>query len=228
MAAGTREESVTALLRILIVDDHPIVRDAIRMVVERIADAQVVAEAGDGRAAIDLAALHKPDLAIVDIGMKVMNGIEATARIKEESDSTRVLILSGHSSADFVLRSLKAGADGYLLKDSAPAELKNAISAVMAGDTYLSPAISKHVIAGLREELEPQGPPGTEVLSARQCDVLRMIAQGKNTKEMAFALQVSTKTVETHRARIMERLDIHDLAGLVVYAIRNGVIDINR
>jgi DNA-binding NarL/FixJ family response regulator len=172
-----------------------------------------------------LAALHKPDLAIVNIGLEEMNRIEAIARIKEESPSTRVLILLGNASAEIVLRSLEAGADGYLVNESA--ELEAAISAVMAGDTYFSAAVSKHVAPVPGEGAGRQGTPGTKVLSARQCEILRMISEGKSTKQIAFVLQVSTKTVETHRARIMARLDIHNVAGLVVYAIRNGVIDID-
>jgi DNA-binding NarL/FixJ family response regulator len=213
-----------AALRIILVDDHPIMRDGIRLVVERVAQATVVGEAADGPEAITLAALHKPDLAIVDIGMKGMSGIETTAHIKEQSPSTRVLILSGHSSAEYVIRALKAGAEGYLVKDSAPTELKAAIDAVIAGHTYLSPQVSKHIVAALRER-DVKGVSASEALSARQLGILRMIAAGKSTKEIAFELGVSTKTVETHRARIMDRLDIHDIAGLVVYAMKSGLID---
>jgi DNA-binding NarL/FixJ family response regulator len=225
MAAAKRAEIVMEPVRILLVDDHPIVRDGIRLVVEQLANARVIAEADNGRDAVELAARHQPDLAIVDIGLKEMDGIETTARIKERSASTRVLILSGHSSAKYVIRSLQAGADGYLVKDSTPADLKLAVAAVMAGETYLSPAISKHVVAGLRGGGAARE--GSDALSGRQCEILRMMAEGQSTKEIAFVLQVSTKTVETHRARIMERLDIHDLAGLVVYAIKHGVSDID-
>jgi DNA-binding NarL/FixJ family response regulator len=213
--------------RIILVDDHPLMREAIRLIAERVVNGCVVGEAADGPEAIALVALHKPDLAIVDISLKQMSGIETTAHIKEQSPATRVLILSGHSSADFVVQSLKAGADGYLVKDSAPAELKAAITAVLAGQAYLSPGISTHVVAALRG-CEAPGAGAARVLSARQLGILRMIAAGKSTKEIAYELGVSTKTVETHRARIMERLDIHDLAGLVVFAMKSGLIENNR
>jgi DNA-binding NarL/FixJ family response regulator len=217
-----------ARLRVLVVEDHPMMRDAIRNVIEADTDARVVAEADNGRDAIALAARHKPDLAIMDIALKEMGGIEATARINEQTPSTRVLILSGFSGADVVIRSLAAGARGYLVKDSAAAaELKTAIDAIMAGDTYLSPPISKHVVAGLLDRDKAPIDAGLEVLSGRQREILKMVVGGKSTKEIAFCLHLSAKTVETHRARMMERLKIRDIPGLVVYAIRRGLIDID-
>jgi DNA-binding NarL/FixJ family response regulator len=199
-------------LRVLLVDDHPVVPGA-----------SVVAEAGNGRDAIALVEQHGPDLVIMDIGMKDLDGIATTERIKARWPSVRVLILSGHSDADHVLRALRAGADGYLLKDTASSELKPAMEAVAAGETYLSRQVSKHVIAGM---VNPS--PKADLLTARQSEILKMIAEGKSTKQIAFALEVSSKTIETHRARIMERLAIHDTAGLVVHAIRTGLIDIDE
>jgi len=216
-----------APLRVLVVEDHPMMRDAIRNVIEIDTDACVVAEADNGRDAIDLAALHKPDLAIMDISLKEMCGIEATARISEETPSTRVLMLSGHSGTEFVIRALAVGARGYLVKNSAAVELKTAIEAVMAGDTYLSPAISKQVIAGFLERNNAQLAAGLEVLSERQREILKLMVAGKSTKEIAYFMHVSAKTVETHRARMMQRLNIRDVPGLVVYAIRQGLIDID-
>lgn len=215
-------------LRILLVDDHPVVRAGLRAVIERIEGTSVVAEAGTGHEALALVGEHGPDLVIMDIGMRDLDGIEATVRIKARWPAMRVLILSGHSDADHVLRALRAGADGYLLKDSATNELKPALAAVMAGETFLSPQVSKHVIAGMIGTTGGSGSRGADVLTLRQGEILKMIAEGKSTKEIAFALEVSTKTVETHRARIMERLEIHDVAGLVVHAIRTGLIDIDK
>ena len=215
-------------LRILLVDDHLLVRAGIRSLVENIEGMSVVAEATDGREAVALAKAHKPDLVIMDITMKELNGIEAMVQILSQSPSARVLILSMHSTEEFVRRAMKAGAHGYIVKDSAPLELRMAIEAVMRGEIYLSPRISRHVVSGLR-----QGPGGEQAessmgaLTARQREILQLIAEGKSTKEIAFVLEVSVKTVETHRADLMERLGIRDVAGLVVYAIRNGLIDIH-
>jgi DNA-binding NarL/FixJ family response regulator len=215
-------------IRILLVDDHPVVRDGLRAVIERIPGASIVAEAGNGRDALALATEHQPDVVIMDIGMKDLDGIEATLRMKAQWPSIRVLILSGHSDSDHVLRALRAGANGYLLKDWAPGELQAAIEAVSAGDTYLSPQVSRHVVSGLIEKTSADGSPKADLLTPRQSEILKMIAEGKSTKEIAFVLEVSTKTIETHRARIMERLEIHDIAGLVVHAIRTGLIDIGK
>jgi DNA-binding NarL/FixJ family response regulator len=215
-------------LRILLVDDHLLVRAGIRSLVESIEAMSVVAEATDGREAVALAKAHKPDLVIMDITMKELNGIEAMVQILSQSPSARVLILSMHSTEEFVRRAMKAGAHGYIVKDSAPLELRMAIEAVMRGEIYLSPRISRHVVSGLR-----QGPGGEQAessmgsLTARQREILQLIAEGKSTKEIAFVLEVSVKTVETHRADLMERLGIRDVAGLVVYAIRNGLIDVH-
>jgi DNA-binding NarL/FixJ family response regulator len=215
-------------LRILLVDDHLLVRAGIRSLVEGIEAMSVIAEASDGREAVALAKAHKPDLVIMDITMKELNGIEAMVQILSQSPSARVLILSMHSTEEFVRRAMKAGAHGYIVKDSAPLELRMAIEAVMRGEIYLSPRISRHVVTGLR-----QGPGGERPessmgsLTARQREILQLIAEGKSTKEIAFVLEVSVKTVETHRADLMERLGIRDVAGLVVFAIRNGLIDID-
>lgn len=212
--------------RIVLADDHLLVRAGIRSLVEAIEGATIVGEANNGREAVALVRQHRPDLAILDITMKELNGIEATVQIRAELPSTRVLILSMHSGGEFVMRAMRAGANGYLVKDAAPLELRMAIEALMRDEMYLSPRISRHVVAGLHRA------PGADTssidaLTARQREILQMVAEGKSTKEIAFVLDVSVKTVETHRAALMERLGIHDVAGLVVYAIRHGLLDID-
>lgn len=216
-------------LRILLVDDHLLVRAGIRSLIESIEAMTIVAEAANGREAVALAKVHKPDLVIMDITMKELNGIEAMAQMLVQSPASRVLILSMHSTEEFVRRAMKAGAHGYLVKDSAPLELPMAIEAVMRGEIYLSPRVSRHVVTGLIQGQggeRPESSMGT--LTARQREILQLIAEGKSTKEIAFVLEVSVKTVETHRADLMERLGIRDVAGLVVFAIRNGLIDIGH
>lgn len=211
--------------RVVLADDHLLVRAGIRSLVEAIPGASIVAEANDGREALALVREHRPDLALMDITMKELNGIDATAQMRAELPATRVLILSMHSSSEFVVRAMRAGANGYLVKDAAPLELRMAIEAVLRDEVYLSPRISRHVVAGLNRPAGAGGSP-IEALTARQREILQMVAEGKSTKEIAFVLDVSVKTVETHRAALMDRLGIRDVAGLVVYAIRHGVIDI--
>ena len=214
-------------IRILLADDHVLVLAGIRGLIEEIEGAQIIAEATNGREAVTLARQHRPDLVVMDISMKELNGIEATAQIKAELPDTRVLILSMHTTEDFVRRAIRAGASGYLVKDSAPLDLQMAIAAVMRNEIYLSPRISKHVVAGF---LGGNGSPeasSLDALTSRQREILQMVAEGKSTKEIAFALDVSVKTVETHRAALMERLDIRDVAGLVMYAVRHGLVSVD-
>lgn len=214
-------------MRVLLADDHLLVRAGIRSLVEAIDNMFVVAEADNGREALALARQHRPDLVIMDITMKELNGIEATARLRAELPQARVLILSMHSGEEFVTRAIKAGAHGYLVKDSAPLELRIAIESVLRGETYLSPRVSGHVMRSvMRGAQEPRRESSFDALTPRQREILQMVAEGKSTKEIAFVLDVSVKTVETHRAALMDRLGIRDVAGLVVYAIRNGLIDI--
>lgn len=210
-------------LRLLLADDHALFRAGLRLLLREIADTEVVAEAGDGQEAIALAEQHRPDVVLMDISMKGRNGIEATAQIRQLLPDTRVIILSMLESEDFIAHALRAGASGYLLKDSAEPELELALAAVARGETYLSPRVSKHLVEaylrGAPLDISPLG-----LLSGRQREILRMIAEGRSTKEIAYELSVSVKTVETHRAQVMERLDIHDVPGLVRFAIRNGII----
>ena len=213
-------------MRILLADDHTLVRAGIRALLQDIEGATIVAEADNGRDAVQLARLHQPDLAILDISMQELNGIEALARMKAEGLRCRVLILSMHTSEDFVRRALRAGADGYIVKDCAPLELKLAIEAVLRGESYLSPRISRLLVEGY---VQAGGESSSlDALTVRQREILQMIAEGRSTKEIAFALDVSVKTVESHRAALMERLGIRDVAGLVLYAARNRLVSIER
>jgi DNA-binding NarL/FixJ family response regulator len=210
-------------IRVLLADDHALVRAGFRALLQSLPDMEVVAEAGDGREALRLIKLHQPDVVLMDIGMPGLNGLEAAARIAEEAPQIRVIILSMHATEEYVLRALRAGAAGYLLKDAGTAELDLAVRAVMRGETYLSPAVSKHVIAEYVQRVSRE-PNSLEQLTLRHREILQLIAEGQTTKEIAQTLDLSVKTVETYRTQLMDRLDIHDIAGLVRYAIRMGLI----
>jgi len=194
-----------------------------RLLVEKVPEVVVVAEASDGREAIERAVAERPDLVIMDISMRELNGIEATSRIRDQLPGTSVLILSSHATAEFVGRALSAGASGYVVKDAMPQELSAAITAIRRGQAYLSPTASQHVAASLTRGGKVESP--LQSLSPRQREILQMIAEGKTVKQIAFNLGLSGKTVETHRAELMRRLDIHDVAGLTLFALRNGLID---
>lgn len=211
-----------ALNRVLLVDDHKLVRAGIRALLEAMPDVQVVGEAGDGGEALDLARKCHPDIVLMDIAMKGMNGLDATARLRRDAPECRVIILSMHATGDYLEQALHAGANGYMLKDAATFELQLAIEAVSRGETYLSPAVSALIVKGY---LQQEKQSGDSPLTPRQTEILGMIAAGHNTKEIAFKLGLSIKTVETHRAQLMDRLGIRDIAGLVRYAIRTGLID---
>ena len=210
-------------IRVLLADDHALVRAGFRALLQSLPDMEVVAEAGDGREALRLIGLHQPDVVLMDIGMPGLNGLEAAARIVEESPHIRVIILSMHATEEYVLRALRAGAVGYLLKDAGTTELELAVRAVVRGEMYLSPAVSKHVIAEYVQRVSSE-PNSFEQLSPRHREILQLIAEGQTTKEIAQTLDLSVKTIETYRTQLMERLDIHDIAGLVRYAIRMGLI----
>jgi DNA-binding NarL/FixJ family response regulator len=210
--------------RVLLADDHALVRAGIRELVQKIPGVQVVAEASNGREALELVQSQNPDLVLLDIGMKELNGLEVVERITRDHAGVRTLILSMHANEEYVLRALRAGASGYMLKDSAITELKLAVDAVLTGKTYLSPAISRSVIDSyLNRTAAPRKNP-LELLTSRQREILQLIAEGNSTKEIAGLLNLSAKTVETHRAQLMERLDIYDVASLVRFAIREGLI----
>ena len=209
--------------RVLIADDHLVVRAGIRALIESIDGVTVVGEANDGREAVELVATLRPEIALLDVSMPGLNGIEAAMRLREQSPDTRVIILSMHANDVYVRMALKAGAAGYVLKSATAAELQAALQAVARGEVYLSPAVSKQVVKGFVDATASAESP-LEVLTTRQREILQLIAEGRTTKEVAFTLAISAKTVETHRAQIMERLQIHDVPGLVRFAIRTGLI----
>jgi DNA-binding NarL/FixJ family response regulator len=209
------------------VDDHGLVRAGIRALLESLDGIQVLEEADDGREALRLIELHRPDIVLMDIAMSGLNGLEATKRIHRDFPNTQVIILSMHANEEYVLQSLRAGAAGYLLKDAGTVELEIAIKAVAGGETYLSPPVSKHVISDYVRRMsagEQDTQSTLDRLTLRQREILQLIAEGQTTQEIARLLNIGVKTVETHRMQLMERLDIHDVAGLVRYAIRVGLI----
>jgi DNA-binding NarL/FixJ family response regulator len=210
-------------IRVLLTEDHWLVRASLKSLISDFANVEVVAEASDGREALELVVQHRPNLVLMDISMPGLNGLEATRRIVKEHAQVRVIVLSMHTSEDYVLQALRAGASGYVLKGSPPRELELAIEAVARGEIFLSPAISKHVIEAYLNKT-PDRTSSLEQLTPRQREILQLIAEGKSSKEIAQLLDASVKTIESHRASLMERLDIHDLAGLVRYAIRNGLV----
>ena len=213
-------------VRILLADDHALVRAGMRAMLSELPGVGVIAEASDGAEALQLVRELKPDLAMLDISMPKLNGLEVAARVKKEVPQTRVVIVSIHGDEEYVHRALVAGAAGYLLKTADRAELEMAVRALTRGDTWLSPAVSKKVSGGggagggARSRAEEP----FERLTSRQREVLQLIAEGFSTKEIASRLEVSPKTVETHRTELMDRLGIHGVAGLVRYAIRVGIV----
>jgi DNA-binding NarL/FixJ family response regulator len=211
-------------IRILLAEDHALVRAGIRSLLASVPDLEVVGEAGDGREALAILERIPADVVILDITMPGMNGLEAASRIAERWPATKVIILSMHSNEEYVSRALRAGAAGYLLKDAGTSELEAAIRAVVRGQTFLSAAVSRRP-AG---DGVAQGPTALEGLTPRQREVLQLIAEGHSTKGTAAVLGLSVKTVETHRTQLMQRLAIHDVAGLVRYAMRAGLINPDR
>ena len=210
------------MIRTVLADDHTLMRAGIRALMTEMGDIAIVGEAENGREAVVLAREHQPDLVVMDISMKELNGIEATAQIRHEAPRSRVLILSMHTTEDFVRRALNAGACAYLVKDSVPLELRMAIDAAMRGDVYVSSRVSRHLVGALKGGVP--GESSLDALTPRQREILQLIAEGKSTKQIAFALEVSVKTVEAHRAGLMERLGIRDVAGLVLYAVRHNLV----
>lgn len=206
-------------MRILLADDHLIVRQGLKSLLEK-EGFQVVAEASDGQEAIQMAQQHHPDVAVLDLAMPLLNGIDAAKEILHSNPRTKAILLTMHSEDHYILDALKAGISGYLLKTKAAEDLVQAIKEVNRGMIYLSPGVSRTVVQAYlgKTELSP------EPLTPRERQVLQLIAEGKTTKECAALLGVSVKTAETHRTRIMEKLDIHETAGLVRYAIRRGLI----
>jgi DNA-binding NarL/FixJ family response regulator len=210
-------------IRIILVDNHPIVRSGIRAELEKLDSVEVVGEADDGRAALALVQSQKPQVVFMDISMPGLNGLEATARITKEFSGVRVVILSRHEDAQYFWHALKAGASGYLLKRGAITEMSAAIHRVMNGEIYLSRQISAQLVKKLPQQIAQSDNP-VQKLTSRQREILQLIAEGQTTKAIALILKVSPKTIEYHRAKLMERLNIFDIPGLVRFALRAGMI----
>jgi len=211
--------------RILLADDHVVMRSGLRLLLERQPGLEVVGEAADGREAVDLAAALKPDVVVMDIAMPRLNGVEATRQIVARNPATSVVILSMHSDESYVLRSLKAGAKAYLLKDSAESDLISAISAVTSGASFFSPGVRKILKEDYVFQLARLGAEDSyELLTPREREVLQLAAEGKSNKEIAAMFNLSLYTVETHRTHVLQKLNIHSIPELVLYAVRKGII----
>ncbi|MEO8287045.1 MAG: response regulator transcription factor [Chloroflexota bacterium] len=210
-------------IRVLLVEDHDLVRAGIRSLLQNLPRIEVVAEAGTGREASHLAEIHRPDVMLMDIVLPDANGLEVAATLIKLYPDTRVIILSMHSNEEYVWQALHAGASGYLLKNSSTSELEVAIHAVARGESYLSPPVSTHLVHDFTRRARGE-PSSLEGLTARQREILALIARGYSTQQIASELSVSPKTVETHRRQLMQRLDIYDIAGLVRYAIHTGLL----
>jgi DNA-binding NarL/FixJ family response regulator len=211
-------------IKVLLADDHEIVRGGLRALIDAMADATVIAEAGNGHDAVALARKLQPDVALLDIAMPQLNGIEAAGRIVAECPHTRVVILSMHTSAPYVTAAVRAGALGYVVKEAAVDELGQALRAAAQGRSYISQSVSGHLVQGLRHPNDAGAPSAIAALSSRQREVLQLIAEGHSTKAIGELMHISPKTVETHRAELMRRLGIHDVAGLTRLALREGLI----
>jgi DNA-binding NarL/FixJ family response regulator len=209
-------------VRVVLVEDHVIVRAGIRALLRTMDDIEVVAEASDGREAVRVIEQHQPDVVLMDIAMPGLNGLEAL-RTLHHLPKVRVLMLSMHTNEEYVWQALRAGAAGYLHKESDPVELELAIRAAARGETFLSPTIAKSFVEHSINQVRQVSTP-TERLTARQREILQLVAEGHTTKEIAHILSIGVKTVETHRAQLMDLLDIHDVAGLVRFAIRTGLV----
>ncbi len=209
-------------LRILIVDDHPLMRAGIRTLLDKTIDDVEIVEAADGLDAIELAAQSRPDVVLMDISMPGLNGVDAARRVTSAVPGCKVIMLSMHQDEQRVVESIRAGAAGYLMKDVAVAEVPTAIDRVMRGEVYVSPSAPKTVTQMLTRDTTETSP--LALLTARQREILQLIAEGQSTKEIGYRLSLSTKTVETHRRLLMERLGIHDVAGLARFAVRAGLV----
>lgn len=212
-------------IRILLADDHTVIRRGLRALLERQNGFAVVAEAADGREAVETAAAVGPDVAVIDIGMPNMNGIEAARRITEKRPETAVVILSMHADESYVLRALKSGARGYLLKDSPEDDLINAIRAVHNGKAFFSPEISKMLAEDYMRQMRQRGVEDSyELLTRREREILQMLGEGNSNKDVATKLNLSLHTVETHRGNVLEKLNLHSTAEMILYAVRKGIV----
>jgi DNA-binding NarL/FixJ family response regulator len=211
-------------IRVVLADDHKLMREGLRALLRSLDSVEVVAEAADGREALIAVKEHRPDVLVTDISMKGLNGLEATAHVTKSFPQVRVIILSIHSHEEYIWQALRAGAVGYVLKDSDSNELELAITSVARGEMYLTPAVSKRVIENYLRRPASYAE-SSDSLTSRHREILQLIAEGNTTKKIAAILNLSAKTVETHRTQLMERLDIHEVAGLVRYAIRHHLVD---
>ena len=213
------------MIRIVLADDHTIMRSGLRAVLDRYPDMQVVGEAADGREAIQAVEDQRPDVIVMDVAMPNLNGIEAARQISAKHASVSIVVLSMHSDEGYVLRALKAGARGYLLKDSAEGDLITAIRAVSQGKAFFSPAISRMLVDDYMRQLQQRGVEDSyELLTTREREILQLLAEGRSNKDIARMLDLSLYTVETHRSNIMEKLNLHGIPELMLYAMRKGVI----
>jgi len=214
-----------ARIRILLADDHTVMRRGLRLLLEQQADFQVVGEADDGRQAVEMAASLHPDIAVLDIGMPLLNGIEATRQLLAADPSLAVVVLSMHSDESYVLRALKAGAKGYLLKNSAEADLIQAVRAVAEGKSFFSPIIGRMLLEDyMRQVAKREVEDSYDLLTPREKEILQLLAEGKTNKDVANLLKLSLYTVEGHRGNILEKLNLHSVPELILYAVRKGII----
>lgn len=212
---------MTEMIRILLADDHAVVRQGFKLILDAQEDMEVVGEASNGREAVEAAAQLGPDVVVMDVAMPELNGIEATRRILQQSPWTRVLALSMHKDSVYVREILRAGARGYLLKDAIDRDLVAAVRAVAQGDGYISPAVSEAVLSDYRKHVKDP----IDLLSSREREILQMLAEGKTNKDVAAALNLSPHTVDAHRGRIMEKLNLHNIGELVRFAMRARLVD---
>jgi DNA-binding NarL/FixJ family response regulator len=212
--------------RILIADDHQMLREGLRAILEKDEEIEVIGEASDGRTAVAMARTLRPDVVAMDISMPDLNGVEATRQIKSENPATKVIALSRHSDRRYVLRMLEAGASGYVLKSGAYDELRRAVEAVRRGHNYLSPRITGLVLeAHLRSGSHPE-PPSAPSLGPRELEIVQLLAEGHTSPQIAQKLHISTRTVESHRRNIMKKLNVHSLAEITKYAVREGLTSV--
>jgi DNA-binding NarL/FixJ family response regulator len=211
-------------IRVLLADDHALVRAGLRMLLDRLAGVEVVGEAADGQEALALVEKHQPDILLTDVAMPVLNGMELAERVARNFPKTRTIILSMHAEKQYAVKALRVGAAGYLIKDAGTVELELAIRSVAGGEAYLSPAVSKHIVDDYTR-LASAAPESAGPLTPRQREVLKLIAEGLTTKAIAQRMNISVKTAETHRLQLMDRLGIHEVASLVRYAVKNGIVE---
>ncbi len=211
-------------IRVLLADDHTLLRAGLRSLLEGLKDIEIAGEAADGLQALELVGSTRPDILLTDIVMPGLDGLALTSRVSRDFPATKSIILSMHTEKEYATKALRSGAAGYLIKDSGTSELELAVRAVARGESYLSPAVSKHLVADFARSGETPETPASP-LTPRQREVLKLIAEGLTTKAIAHRLDISAKTADTHRVQLMERLKIHDIAGLVRYAIRLGMVD---